>query len=140
MPQVTTVKVVEGDAHIVVRFDLLSDGSGELQDYVVLSPEDLVPKRKNIRPTFRLMQVWHGLRGFDVTIKSSALLPQTLWTIVGSADSHVDFRSFGGIYDSDAIVYPPSVDDGKLTFTTSGFGSAGLAGSIVLELRKTNTP
>ena len=138
MAQVTVRKVVEGQSHLVLRVDLLSDGTGELTDYVILSPSDLNPAKPNNIPAFRIMQVWCGLVGFSLTLKTGTLAPSVLWTLSSSHDSHVDFRSFGGLIDAAVYDNPPSDDDGKLTISTSSFGIAGTAGSFVLELRKTN--
>ena len=138
MAQVTVRKIVEGQSHLVLRVDLLSDGTGELNDYVILSPSDLVQSFPNNRPAFRLMQVWYGFAEFDVTLKTGTLLPGVLWTMARAADSHTDFRSFGGLVDPKVYDNPPAADDGKLTVSTIGFATAGSIGTFVLELRKTN--
>lgn len=140
MGQVTITKIVEGDAHLVVKFDMLSDGvSGELINFPVLYPSDLRPARYNNKPAFRIMQVWYGLVFYDVTLKASGVQPSTLWTLARDADSHTDFRSFGGILDTGVYDNPPTDDYGILTISTNGFSVAGSQGSIVLELRKTNS-
>ena len=139
MGQVTITKVVEGDAHLVVRFDMLSDGvSGELINFPVLYPSDLNPARYNNRPAFRIMQVWYGCVWYDVTFKAAGIEPATLWTLARDCDSHTDFRSFGGLIDPVVYTNPTADDDGKLLISTNGFNVAGSAGTIVLELRKTN--
>ena len=80
MPQVVVTKVTEAESHLVVRLDMLSDGSGELQNYVVLSPSDLNPPKPNSKPAFRIMQIWYGLVWFDVTFSAGTLQPVPLWT------------------------------------------------------------
>jgi len=65
-------------------------------------------------------------------------MPSTLWTAVKDADSHTDFRSFGGLIDTDVYSSPPVDGDGKLTISTKGFAPAGSLGTVVLEIRKTN--
>lgn len=134
MSQVTIRKIVEGDSHLVVRVSFLSDGTGELVNEVVLSPSDLVPARPNSKPAFRIMQLWYGLPGFDVTLGYGTLQPEAAWTIARDTCPHVDFRSFGGLRDYDTV--PPSDENGKLWVSTNGFTTAGSKGSIVLELRK----
>jgi len=138
MAQVTVRKVVEGQSHLVLRVDMLSDGTGELADYIILSPMELNPPIPNDVPAFRIMQAWYGLVHFDVTLKAGTIIPSVLWTIAKDCDSHTDFRSFGGLIDANVYNKPPSDDNGKLTISTSGFNVAGSAGTIVLELRKTN--
>ena len=138
MAQVTVRKVVEGQSHLVLRVDLASDGTGELKNYVILSPMELNPPIPNDVPAFRIMQAWYGLVHFDVTLKAGTIIPSVLWTIAKDCDSHTDFRSFGGLIDANVYNKPPSDDNGKLTISTSGFNLTGSAGTIVLELRKTN--
>lgn len=138
MGQVTVTKIVEGPGHLVIKVDLLSDGTGELDNYVILSPSDLVPPRPNNAPAFRIMQVWYGMVWFDVTLKAGTINSKVLWTLARDADSHTDFRSFGGLVDTAAYNSPPSDTDGKLTISTNDFNVIGSAGSLVIELRKTN--
>jgi hypothetical protein len=117
---------------------MASDGSGELVNYPVLAPSELVPPRPNNKPAFRIMQVWYGLVWFDVTFQAGTLFPVTLWTAPRDADTHTDFRSFGGLLDQNVYAVPPSDDNGILTITTNGFQPLGSNGVIILELRKTN--
>ena len=138
MGQVTVRKIVEGHSHLLLRVDLLSDGTGELSDYVILSPSDLVPPRQNDFAAFRLMQVWYAMAKFNLTIKVGTVTPSVLWTLAADCDSHTDFRSFGGLIDPLVYTNPQADTDGKLTLTSSGFAPAGSAGTLVFELRKTN--
>lgn len=138
MPQVTVKKIVEGESHLVVRVNLLSDGTGELSNHVILSPSDLKPPRPNDRPAFRIMQVWYGMVWFDLTFSYGGINPRPVWTLARDSDSHTDFRSFGGLLDYDTV--PPADDSGKLLVSTNGFAEAGSQGSLVIELRKRNAP
>jgi len=133
MAQVTVTKIVEGNAHLIVRVDLLSDGSGELDQAVVLSPSDLLPPMKNDKPGFRIMQMWYGMVWFDVSLGFGTLQPSPVWTIPRDTGSHIDFRNFGGLADYATV--PPSDENGKLWISTSGF-ILGSKGTLVLELRK----
>ena len=134
MSQVTVKKIVEGDFHMIIRVDFNSDGSGELVDQVILSPSDLIPVRSNNEPTFRIMQLWYGLIWFDVAIGYGGITPEYVWTIARDADSHVDFRSFGGL--KDVTTSPPSDTTGQLVITTNGFAPVGSRGNIIMELKK----
>jgi hypothetical protein len=138
MGQVTVRKVVEGASHLVLRVDLLSDGTGELENYVILSPSDLNPTMPNNIPAFNILQIWYGLVWFDVIFKAGTVVPSMLWALSRDADSHIDFRSFGGVVDSAVYSDPPPDDNGKLTISTNEFTPVGSAGTIILELRKTN--
>lgn len=138
MPQVTTVKVVEGDSHLVLRVNFLGDGLADLEDYVILSPSDLVPPRPNNAVAFRIMQIWYGLSGFDVQLGyNSVANAQPAWVVAQGTDSHVDFRSFGGLMDY--ATSPPTDVNGKLWVNTFGLTAVGQVGSMVLELRKAST-
>jgi len=138
MGQVLVRKVNEGSSHVVIRVDLLSDGTGELENYVILSPSDLRPPFRNVIPAFRVRQMWYGMVWFDITLKTGTIVPTVLWTIARDCDSHVDFRSFGGLLDAAVYSNPTPDDDGKLSISTNGFAPVGSAGSLVIELAKTN--
>lgn len=137
-PQVTTFKVVEGESTVVVRVNFLSDGSGDLINVPFFSPSDLNPPRPNTRPTFRIDQMWYGFAWFDVTISVGTLAPVPLWTIAKDCDSHIDFRSFGGLIDQNVYSQPPSDDSGILVVSTNNFAPVGSQGTLVLALTKLN--
>ena len=140
MGQVTVLKVVEGRANITLRIAFIGDGTGDLVDEVIFSPEDLaeVPVPKNI-PTFRLLQAWYGLVTFDVDLKVGTRPKSPLWSFGRKTGTHVDFRSFGGLIDPDVEIYsvqPPDTD-GKLLISTEGLVD-GAIGHLVLSLALTN--
>ena len=135
MAQVAVTKIVEGPSNIIIRATFLGDGTGELTNQVILSPSDLLPPRRNIKPAFRISQLWYGLVWFDVTLGFGTLQPNQVWTIARDCDSHCDFRSFGGL--SDETTQPPGDMNGQLWVSTNGL-LLGSQGSIVLELRKNN--
>lgn len=139
MAQVTIIKVVEGPSNITIRVNLLSDGSGELVNYPILAASDLNPPFPNKSPSFRLAQAWYGMVWFDATLSTGTLSPVTLWTFARDCDSHVDFRSFGGLVDQNVYLNPPVVDDGILLLSTNNFATTGSQGTLVLSLVKTNT-
>lgn len=139
-PQINIIKVSEGDSALILRVNMLSDGSGELQNVPFLSPSDLSPPRPNNKPTFRIQQVWYGLVWFDTTVCAGTLQPAVLWTLARDCDSHIDFRSFGGILDQGVYPVPPGDDNGVLTLSTNNFAPVGSQGTIVFSLIKTNSP
>ena len=137
MAQVTATKVVEGSSHVVVAFNMVSDGSGELNNYVIFSPSDLNPPRPNNQPTFRIVQLWYGCVWFDVSILFASNTPRLAWTIARDCDSHNDFRSFGGFIDYQGN--PAQADySGQLMLSTNEFGTVGSVGTITMELRLLN--
>ena len=81
MAQVTTRKVVEGLNNLVLHVFMQSDGvSGELSNYVLLSPSDLEPPLKAL-PTFRIMQIWYSMVWFDITFLFGGATPRPVWTL-----------------------------------------------------------
>lgn len=136
MAQVTVVKVVEGSSNVIIRVNMVSDGSGELVNFPIFSPSDLSPPRANNKPTFNIRQAWYAMVWFDFTLSAGTLSPVTLWTFARDCDSHIDFRSFGGVLDQNVYVIPPSDDSGVLTLTTNNFAPLGSQGTLVLELQK----
>ena len=136
MAQVTTKIIGEGPSHLTLRVDLLSDASGELENYVILSPWDLTPVEPDPVPSFCILQAWFGMTQFDITLKSGTVVPSVLWTLTRNSSNHIDFRHFGGLVDKVAYTNPLADTDGKLTISTSGFNVLNAAGSLVLEIRK----
>lgn len=135
MPQVTTTKVVEGAANLIIRVDLLNnDASGELDNYVILSPSDCVPPRSNNKPNFRIMQIWYGMVWFDVVLKYGTLSPEPIWTLTRDSGNFIDFRGFGGVVDTETN--PPGDENGKLVISTNGFSAPGSQGHLIIALRK----
>ena len=134
MAQATTTILVNGETSLV-RVDLLSDGSGELTNFVVLNPSDLLNTATNTQPMFRIMQIWYSMVWFDVTVGVGTLQPSPLWTLARDTAPNYDFRSFGGLVD---YAQTPAIDEnGELWISTNGFTTAGSIGNIILELRKT---
>ena len=137
MAQVTVIKAVEGQSSIVIRVNLVSEGTGELVNFPILSATDLNPSKPNVTPSFNLRQLWWGFVWFDVSLFAGTLQPAQLWTCPRDTENHVDFRSFGGILDQNVYVNPPSDDSGILTITTNNF-ILGSQGTLILDIQKTN--
>ena len=138
MAQVTVLKAAEGPSRIIVRVYLQSDGTGELVNYPLLTAGDLNPARQGIKPLFNIRQAWYSMVWFDFSLFAGTLQPAPLWTFARDCDSHIDFRSFGGLLDSNVYTQPPSVDDGVLLISTNNFAPVNSMGSLVLEIQKTN--
>ena len=138
MAQVTTRKLVEGPTGLVLRVDFAGDGTEELENEVILSPEDLevVPNPKNI-PAFRLMQAWYSMIWFDTVLKVGTVTPQVIWPLARDNGNYIDFRSFGGLVDSDIFVPGLPVTDGKLTVSTNDL-ILGSIGTLILDLQLTD--
>ncbi len=137
MAQVTVIKAVEGSSNIVIRVNLVSDGSGELINYPILSASDLNPPSLNRFPSFYIKQAWWGFVWFDVTAFAGTLQPAQLFTFPRDTHNHIDFRSFGGILDQNVYITPPDDDSGVLNITTNNF-VLGSQGTLVLDIMKTS--
>ena len=138
MAQVTTQEVVKGQSGITVRVDFAGDGTGDLENHVVLSTEDLltVPNPKRV-PAFRLMQAWYSMVWFDVSLKVGTLEPNLIWPFARDTGNYIDFRPFGGLFDSDIYGTQPQNTDGTLTVSTNDL-VVGSTGTLILDLVLTN--
>ena len=147
MPQVTVKKTAEAASHVIIRVDLLNDDSqpAELNKWVIFtadmcSPPLPINNPRMAMPTFRIMQMWYGMVWFDFTVGFGTLQPEIGWTVSRDCDSHIDFRSFGGVvdpavYDTPAGA-PPDDDNGAIWLSTNGFANQGAQGSIIMDLKK----
>lgn len=138
MPQVTVTKIVEGESTLVVRVEFAGDGQPDFVRYPLLLPSQLVPPRKDNATAFRILQLWYGLQAFDLSLGFSTINSTTIWTLAQGTDSHVDFRSFGGLMDY--ATTPPNDVDGALWVSTVGLTGIGQMGSLAISLAKTNAP
>lgn len=137
MAQVTIIKVVEGPSDITIRVNLMGDGTGELRNFPILAATSLNPSKPNGVPSFNIRQAWWGFVWFDVTVFAGTLSPAQLFTFTRDTDSHVDFRSFGGLLDQNVYADPLPDDNGILNISTNNF-VIGSAGTLVLQIQKTN--
>ncbi len=136
MPTVTVTKIGESDSRLVFRAFIQGDGQPDLAEYVLMAPSDLVPQRKNNATAFRIRRIWYSLASFNAKLGFSLVNSTPVWMLTQSTSSEVDFSFFGGLNDYATV--PPSDVDGKLWISTYGLASAAQAGSLVLELIKTN--
>lgn len=138
MAQVTVIKTVEGSSNIIIRVNMVSDGTGELTNYPILSGADLNPPKQGVRPLFNIRQAWYAEIWFDTVVYAGTLQPQLMWAFARDCDSHIDFRSFGGIIDQNVYANPMVDDNGILNISTNNFAPVGSIGTLVLEIQKTN--
>ena len=132
---VTSQTLADGDKIAVVKFTNLSDGSGESSvkkvDVSALAANSAgaTPARATIE------QVWYDIGGMRVSLEWNATSNVVAAVLGGSAaagnvSGHMDFRSFGGIKNTEA-----SGVDGDIDLTTHGH-TAHDHYTIVLQLRK----
>ena len=132
---VTSQTLSDGDNIAVIKLTNLSDGNGEASvkkvDVSALAANSAgaTPARATIE------QVWYDIGGMRVALEWNATSNVVAAVLGGSAaagnvSGHMDFRSFGGIKNTEA-----SGVDGDIDLTTHGH-TAHDHYTIVLQLRK----
>ena len=132
---VTSQTLSDGDRIAVMKFTNLSDGTGESSvkkvDISALAANSAgeTPARATIE------QIWYDIGGMRVALEWNATTNVVAAVLGGSAaagnvSGHMDFRSFGGIKNTEA-----SGVDGDIDLTTSGHTNLDHY-TIVLELSK----
>ena len=132
---VTSQTLADGDRIAVMKFTNLSDGNGESSvkkvDISALAANSAgaTPARATIE------QIWYDIGGMRVALEWNATTNVVAAVLGGSAaagnvSGHMDFRSFGGIKNTEA-----SGVDGDIDLTTSGHTNLDHY-TVVLQLRK----
>ena len=132
---VTSQTLADGDRIAVMKFTNLSDGTGESSvkkvDISALAANSAgeTPARATIE------QIWYDIGGMRVALEWNATSNVVAAVLGGSAaagnvSGHMDFRSFGGIKNTEA-----SGVDGDIDLTTSGHTNLDHY-TVVLQLRK----
>ena len=132
---VTSQTLADGDRIAVMKFTNLSDGTGESSvnkvdiSALAASNAGLTPSRATIE------QIWYDIGGMRVALEWNATTNVVAAVLGGSAaagnvSGHMDFRSFGGIKNTEA-----SGADGDIDLTTSGHTNLDHY-TVVLQLRK----
>ena len=132
---VTSQTLSDGDRIAVVKFTNISDGTGESSvakvdiSALAASNAGLTPARATIE------QIWYDIGGMRVALEWNATSNVVAAVLGGSAaagnvNGHMDFRSFGGIKNTEA-----SGVNGDIDLTTHGH-TAHDHYTIVLQLRK----
>ena len=132
---VTSQTLADGDRIAVMKFTNLSDGTGESSvnkvdiSALAASNAGLTPSRATIE------QIWYDIGVMRVALEWNATTNVVAAVLGGSAaagnvSGHMDFRSFGGIKNTEA-----SGADGDIDLTTSGHTNLDHY-TVVLQLRK----
>ena len=132
---VSSQPIVDTEKRVVMKFTNLSDGNGESAvakvDVSALNshPDGTACSRVTID------QIWYDVGGMRVALEWNASTNVVAIVLGGSAAAgnvggHLDFRSFGGLKNTEA-----SGVDGDIDLTTSGHTNLDHY-TIVLELRK----
>ena len=132
---VTSQTLADGDRIAVMKFTNLSDGSGESS----VNKVDISALASNINgetpARATIEQIWYDIGGMRVALEWNATSNVVAAVLGGSAaagnvSGHMDFRSFGGIKNTEA-----SGADGDIDLTTSGHTNLDHY-TVVLQLRK----
>ena len=132
---VTSQTLADGDRIAVMKFTNLSDGTGESSvNKVDISA--LAASNAGLTPALATIeQIWYDVGGMRVALEWNATTNVVAAVLGGSAaagnvSGHMDFRSFGGIKNTEA-----SGVDGDIDLTTSGHTNLDHY-TVVLQLRK----
>ncbi len=132
---VTTQTIVNTEKRAIIKLNNLSDGSGEASvkkiDVSTLGSNSIGTTCSRVT----IDQIWYSIGGMRVDLEWAATTNVKAVMLGGSAAAgnvggHLDFRSFGGIKNTEA-----SGVDGDIDLTTSGHTNLDHY-TIVLELRK----
>ena len=138
MAQVTTEVVTEGPSSLVLRVNLLSDGTGELVNYPFLTSAGANLPLPPTSVHFVIRQIWYGFSWFDVVLSQDVVAPVPFWTLARGSGNYFDFRYFGGIRLNKTV--PPFDSTGNILLSTNNFGgSAGNVGHMIVDFQKMNT-
>ena len=132
---VTSQTLADGDRIAVVKFTNISDGTGESSvEKVDISA--LAASNAGLTPALATIeQIWYDVGGMRVALEWNATTNVVAAVVGGSAaagnvSGYMDFRSFGGIKNTEA-----SGANGDIDLTTHGHTNHDHY-TVVLQLRK----
>ena len=132
---VTSQTLADGDRIAVMKFTNLSDGTGE-SSVKKVDISALAASNAGLTPALATIeQIWYDVGGMRVALEWNATTNVVAAVLGGSGaagnvSGHMDFRSFGGIKNTEA-----SGVDGDIDLTTSGHTNLDHY-TVVLQLRK----
>jgi hypothetical protein len=122
---------LDGSKLATVHLYIESDGvSGEMANQLVIDMKnDIQPIGSPTQAT--IQQIWWGQSYYDARLSFQDTVPVPFWVLPVGSDSHVDFRSIGG------LKVPVDLDgNANILLTTVGFAPAGSWGSYIIQLKK----
>ena len=127
-----------GSKHAIVKFTNISDGSGEASVKKIDVSALSAGRDGTACSKVDIEKIWYDIAGMRVDIEWAATTNVKALILGGSAaagnvQGHMDFRSFGGIKNTEA-----SGVDGDIDLTTSGHTNLDHY-TIILELKKKYT-
>ena len=142
---ITRTILNNGSKAILLHVYLENTGiEGELDKEVLVDPTvyDSVFTDRIIQADMKLtlVQLWYSFKWFDATLYFDDLSPVPCWVLPRDGTTHVDFHYFGGL--SNRLIDPNTNQStnrtGKVLISTDNFAPVGSAGTLILELRKSN--
>ena len=122
-------KVIDGSSVVVIKVDIVGDGSGE-ESIVIYDTSTFL----NTTARKKITQMQYCLNGFSAALIWDGTVPKQIVTLVENFYEHPNFEWFGGINNSKV-----TVPNGDISIVTSGLG-AGDRGDLVLEIRCQEVP
>ena len=132
---VTSQTLADGDRIAVVKFTNISDGTGE-SSVAKVDVSALAASNAGLTPALATIeQIWYDIGGMRVALEWNATTNVVAAVLGGSAaagnvSGYMDFRSFGGIKNTEA-----SGANGDIDLTTHGHTNHDHY-TVVLQLRK----
>ena len=132
---VTSQTLSDGDQTAVIKLTNISDGTGESSVQKIDASGLTTNQAGDSCTRVSIQQIWYDIGGMRVALEWAASSNVVAAVLGGSAaagnvQGHMDFRSFGGIKNTEA-----SGVDGDIDLTTHGH-TAHDHYTIILELKK----
>lgn len=133
---ITTQVIINGPRDVVIKVNILGDGSGEETDTIIFDASAYAP----IADENKLMKIEYALNGFSAYLEWDATADVPLISLVGD---HPYFMPYDFCESSMGVAGIPNNAGagrtGDILITTSGLG-AGDNGHIILYVAKRNPP
>ncbi len=126
---VTVTPLMAGTARSIYFIGLVSDGiSGELANEILITPAML---GLGVDTRMVIESIEYNFSNFDARLLfDSGFVEKNLAWALHSEISCNDFLQYGGIKDRSDVD-----GNGNLLISTSGFGSLGSAGTLIIKVR-----
>ena len=123
---ITTQTLVDGERNVVIKINVVGDGSGEESETVLFDVSAL----SGAPATVKVIGIRANLTGFSIGLLWVATTDVEFWSIPAGEDTRQDFRKFGGLINNAGTGVT-----GDISFDTVGLGS-GDEGTFILEMQK----
>lgn len=132
---ITRQTLVDGDRALIVKVNILGDGSGEETDTVLIDASTYSPAATENK----LRKIEYCLNGFTATLEWDGATDAPLISLASDHPYFVQYDFCEDSLQSGGIVNNATTPTGDVLITTAGLG-AGDNGHIILYLAKRNPP